>query len=266
MKIFETHTHYEDRAFDADREEMIKKGREAGVECFVNVGSDLETSRKSVEIARKYGTVKNRVYAAVGVHPENASDFDEKVLDEIEKLAENPEVIAIGEIGLDYHWEDACPREKQKPAFTAQLELAAKLDKTIIIHSRDAAEDTFEILKKFAKKMSEEGKTLRLVMHCYGYSPELAKEYVKLGFYIGVGGVLTFKNARKLRESVLAVPRDRVVFETDSPYMSPEPERGTRNDPSKLRYVAEKLAKLWECTTEEAAAICYENALRLFGL
>ena len=266
MKIFETHTHYEDRAFDADRDEMIKKGREAGVDCFVNVGSDLETSRKSIDIARKYGTDKNRVYAAVGVHPENASDFDENVLAEIEELAKNPEVIAIGEIGLDYHWEDECPREKQKPAFAAQLELAAKLDKAIIIHSRDAAEDTFEILKKFAKKMSEEGKTLRLVMHCYGYSPELAKEYVKLGAYIGVGGVLTFKNAKKLRESVLVVPRDRVVLETDSPYMSPEPERGTRNDPAKLRYVAEKLSELWDCTAEEAAEICYQNSLRLFGL
>lgn len=269
MRIFETHTHYEDKAFDEDRDKMIKKGREAGIVCFVNVGSDLETSRKSIEIARKYGEApadKYHVYAAVGVHPENASDFDEKVLAEIEELAKNPEVIAIGEIGLDYHWEDECPREKQKPAFISQLELAKKLDMPVIIHSRDAAEDTLAILKDFAAGMKKEGKTVRLVMHCYGYSPELADEFIKLGFYIGVGGVLTFKNARKLRETVLRIPKDRVVLETDSPYMSPEPERGTRNDPSKLLYVAEKLSELWECPAEQAARICYENSLKLFGL
>ena len=315
MKIFETHTHYEDDAFDGDREIMIEKARKAGVRRFVDVGSDIKTSTECLKLAENH----EDFYAAVGIHPEYALDYDSEKLARIEALAAHPKCVAIGEIGLDYHWEDACPRDKQKEAFIAQLELAIRLNKSIIIHSRDAAEDTLEILRKYYAKGNQtssgaddskseeqniaagneaerqaltgdcgaerEGlsgdrgaerqdmtgagiakKLPELVMHCYGYSPEMAEEFVKMGFYIGVGGVVTFKNAKKLVETVRRCDISHLVVETDSPYMSPEPERGQRNDSSKLVYVVKKIAEIKGMDPEYVAEKCYENACRLYGL
>ncbi len=289
MKIFETHTHYEDDAFDGDREIMIEKARKAGVRRFVDVGSDLSTSAECLKLAESH----EDFYAAVGIHPEYALDYDSEKLARIEALAAHPKCVAIGETGLDYHWEDACPRDKQKEAFIAQLELAIRLNKSIIIHSRDAAEDTLEILRAYfpirkqpASHLTTDGimekqnqmssmtenfgleavKRPELVMHCYGYSPEMAEEFVKMGFYIGVGGVVTFKNAKKLVETVRRCDISHLVVETDSPYMSPEPERGQRNDSSKLVYVVKKIAEIKGMEPEYVAEKCYENACRLYGL
>ncbi len=261
MDIFETHTHLEDEAFDADREALIESFPAAGIAKLVNVGSSIQTSRKSLELAEKYPNI----YAAVGIHPENADEVTEGDYDEIKRLALHEKCVAIGEIGLDYHYE-GYDKEKQKEVFLRQLELADELDMSVIIHSRDAASDSFEILKKFAEDRKAAGKELRTVMHCYGYSPELAREYVKLGFFIGVGGVVTFKKARKLIESVEAVPLESIVVETDSPYMSPEPERGQRNNSGKLKYIVEKIADIKGVSADEVASVTFANAERLYGL
>lgn len=259
MKVFETHTHFEDEAFKEDMEETIDKARKAGVATFMNVGSTLDSCRKSVELAERY----DDFYAAVGIHPEYGQELDDAAYAEIKKMAESEKVPAIGEIGLDYYW-DSCPKDIQRAAFLRQLELAKELDKAIIIHSRDAAEDTLEIIKKFAAEMKAEGKPLRLVMHCYGYSAEMAKIYTDMGCYIGVGGVVTFKNARKLVETVEQTDISKIVVETDSPYMSPVPKRGKRNDSSKLVYIVEKIAEIKGISPEEVAEKTYENACRLY--
>lgn len=261
MKIFETHCHYEDEKFIEDREEVIEDARLKGVEAFVNVGSDLVTSEKSVFLAETH----RDFYAAVGIHPEYGYLCDEEAINKLRELAKSEKVVAIGEIGLDYYW-DSCPKDKQMEAFKAQLDLAYGLDLPVIIHSRDAAEDTLTIMREYANRVKTAGRELRVVIHCYGYSPEIAKEYVKLGYYIGVGGVVTFKNARKLVESVEAVALDRIVVETDCPYMAPVPNRGKRNDSSNLTYVIEKIAELKGLEPLEVANATFDNAKRLYNL
>lgn len=268
MQIFETHAHYEDEAFDEDRREMLAEAFSAGVAKLVDVGSDIKTSRAAVELAHEYAKKDGEhpeIFAAVGIHPEYAAEYNDENLVLIRTMAADERVIAIGEIGLDYYW-DSCPREKQKEAFTGQLNLAAELGKSVIIHSRDAAEDTFEILKEYALRLKAEGRPLRAVVHCYGYSKELALEYEKLGYFIGVGGVVTFKNARKLVESVESVGIDSIVVETDCPYMAPVPYRGKRNDSSKLPHIIEKIAELKGISPGDVADLTYENACRLYGL
>lgn len=253
--IFDTHSHYDDRAFDGDREELLLSLREKGIGTVVNVGADMETSRQALQLAEKY----DFVYAALGVHPSEVAELTESDMDWICQRAAHKKVVAIGEFGLDYHWEEPAP-QLQRKWFLRQIELAKEVHLPIIIHSRDAAAETMEILTR--EKAYECGG----VIHCYSYSPEQAKEYVDMGFYIGIGGVVTFKNAKKCVRTVEEIPLENIVLETDCPYMAPEPNRGKRNDSSQLIYVAEKIAALKGTTTEEVVRITEENARKMYGL
>ena len=222
MMLFDTHAHLNDEAFNQDREELLAGLPEKGIGLVMNAGCSLEASREVVEMARQYPWL----YAAVGSHPDAADEVDETVLEEYRKLCKlNPKVKAIGEIGLDYHYEDI-PRELQKKAFIMQMELARELDLPVIVHERDAHEDGMAIVKDFP--------TVKGVFHCYSGSAEMARQLVDLGWYIGFTGVLTFKNARKAIETAASIPLDRIVLETDCPYMAPEPFRGKRNNPGYL--------------------------------
>ncbi len=259
--IFESHAHYEDKKFDADRVELLSNMREHGIGTIVNVGSDLETSEKTLELAAEY----KDVYAAIGVHPSEIACLDETGIEWLRERVSDPKVVAIGEIGLDYYWDkDQEVQKMQQYWFRRQLELAAEQNLPVIIHSRDAAEDTMKILQEFAKKhpaIESPG-----VIHCYSYSPEMALEFIKMGYYIGVGGVVTFKNARKLKETVAAVPMDRILTETDCPYMAPEPYRGSRNSSQYLPYVVEKIAEIKGMASEEVERITEANAKRMYRM
>ena len=252
--IFDTHAHYDDVQFDSDREELLSSMPDLGVTTIVNVSSTLESCEKCVELAGKYPYV----YAAVGVHPDEVGALNEETFAEMEALLDNDRVVAVGEIGLDYYWDNES-HELQKKWFVRQLELARQHHLPLIIHSREAAADTMEIMKAHAQGL--EG-----VIHCYSYSREQAEEYVKMGFYIGIGGVLTFKNAKKLKEVAAAIPLERIVLETDCPYLAPEPFRGKRNQSSYIRYVAEKLAEIKEMTVEEVIAVTEANAKKMYHL
>lgn len=230
--IFDTHAHYETEQFNEDREKLLSSMPEKGVVGIVNVGASLAGCKASLAFARKYPFM----YAAVGVHPDEVGELNEETFAMLRSWAKEEKVVAIGEIGLDYYW-DKEPREVQKAWFIRQLELAKELHLPVNIHSRDAAEDTFQIIK-------EHGKGLTGIIHCYSGSKEMAAEYVKLGFYIGVGGVVTFKNGKKLKDVVAALPLERIVLETDAPYMAPTPFRGKRNDSSYIRYMAEEVAQI----------------------
>ena len=252
--LFDTHAHVNDPAFDADREELLCALPEQGVQYMMNVGCCLESSRDCVALAQKYPYI----YASVGSHPDSADEVDDTVLEEYRKLCKlSPKVKAIGEIGLDYYYEDI-PRDVQKKAFTMQLELARELKMPVIVHERDAHEDGFSIVRQFPDVTG--------VFHCYSGSAEMARQLVKLGWYIGFTGVLTFKNARKAIETAQAIPLDRIVIETDCPFMAPEPFRGKRNDPAKVFRMAEKLAELRGISVEEAQRITLENGKRLYRI
>ena len=257
--IFDSHAHYEDEKFDPDRVELLSHMRENGVGTIVNVGSTIETSKKCIALAEAY----EDVYAAIGVHPGDISCLDEAGMDWLREMASHPKVMAIGEIGLDYYWEkDEAVRREQREWFRRQLQLAAEVSLPVIIHSRDAAEDTLDILRAFHKEHPEIASPG--VMHCYSYSPQIAQEVVGLGYYIGVGGVVTFKNARKLVETVERVPLDRILVETDCPYMAPEPHRGERNSSLYLPHVIRRIAEIRGITPEEAERITEENARRMY--
>ena len=252
--LFDTHAHMDDRAFDPDREELLKALPESGIGLLVDPGCSLASSEAACALAKKYGYI----YAAVGSHPDAADEVNEKTLDRYRQLArENKKVVAIGEIGLDYHYEDI-PRDIQKQAFRAQMALAKELGLPVIVHEREAHEDGMKIVEEFPEVTG--------VFHCYSGSAEMAKVLVNRGWYVGFTGVLTFKNARRALEAAKAVPRDRVVLETDCPYMSPEPFRGQRNDPRRLYRMAEALAALWEVSLAEAQAITFENGKRLYRM
>ena len=252
--LFDTHAHMDDRAFDMDREELLASLPEKGGGLVMNPGCSLESSRNAVTLANRYDSV----YAAVGSHPDAADEVDDRVLEEYRKLCkENPKVKAIGEIGLDYHYEDI-PREIQLRAFRMQMELARELGLPVIVHEREAHEDGMKIVEEFP--------TVTGVFHCYSGSAEMAKWLVSRGWYIGFTGVLTFKNARKALEVAASIPLDRIVLETDCPYMSPEPFRGKRNDPGKLYRMAEKLAELRGLSLEEVHRITSENGKRLYRI
>ena len=252
--LFDTHAHMDDRAFDADREELLKSLPRQGICLLMNPGCSLESSRNASKLAQTY----DYIYAAVGSHPDVADEVNEAVLEEYRVLvAANPKIKAIGEIGLDYHYEDI-PRELQLKAFRMQMALAKELDLPAIVHERDAHEDGMKVAEEFPEVTG--------VFHCYSGSAEMAKWLVNRGWYIGFTGVLTFKNARKALEVAASIPLDRIVLETDCPYMSPEPFRGKRNDPGKLYRMAEKLAELRGLTVEEVHAITTENGKRLYGI
>ena len=253
--IFDTHSHYDDEVFDDDREGLLKGLEEKGVGNVVTVGADIATSQKAIDLTETY----EHVYAAIGVHPNEAGGMEEKDIQWLREHSSEEKVVAIGEIGLDYYWKEPEP-ELQKIWFQEQIALAREVKLPIIFHSREAAEDTMRIIQD--TKAYECGG----VIHCYSYSKELAKEYVKMGYFIGVGGVVTFKNGRKLKETVEAIPMEHIVLETDCPYLAPEPNRGKRNDSSNLVYVAEEIARLKGMTAEEVIEITEKNARRLYRL
>lgn len=260
-RIFDTHTHYDDESFEKDRENLIKDLLENKLSGIVNIGANLESSLESLELSKKF----NRFFVAVGVHPDEVSELDEDItkFEKLREILNDNKVVAVGEIGLDYYeWEEGKKthtiRERQKYWFKKQLELAKEFEKPIVVHSRDAAKDTFDILK--------ESETHRGVIHCYSYSKEMAREFVDLGFFLGIGGVLTFKNATKLKEVVKYIGIDRLVLETDSPYLSPVPYRGKRNDSGKLDYVVDELSNLLNLPKEEVIKRTYLNAINLYGL
>ncbi len=259
MKLFDTHAHYNDEQFDEDREEIIKKVYEAGIENIVVVGDNIENSKKVVEIANTH----NFIYAAVGIHPNEIAE-DEKQIDadilEIEKIAkENDKVVAIGEIGLDNHWVKD-KKDLQRYAFVEQIKLARKLNLPIVIHSRDAIMDTINILK--TETLPEK----RGILHCCQLNRDLVKTGIETGFYISFAGAITFKNSKNADEIISIVPNDKILIETDCPYLSPEPNRGKRNDSRNIKYTLEKIANVKNIAIEEMANITYENGKRIYEI
>jgi len=250
--IFDTHAHYDDRAFDGDREEVFKKIFTSGVQWILNCGERVETSRNSMYLARRYP----QFYFAAGIHPEHASEVGENDLAQIEKLASDEKCVAIGEMGLDNHYP-GFDKTRQRELFTRQLELAVKLKKPAVIHSRDATADMVEILSAYKGTA---------VLHCFSESPETAEIYLKNGFYLGFGGVVTFQNARRAVLSATLCPLEKILLETDCPYMAPAPHRGKRNDSSLLPLVAEKLAQIKGVAPEEIVEITAQNAKNLFKI
>ncbi len=253
--IFDTHAHYDDSAFDEDREELLGGMNDHGIGTIVTIGADMKTSAATVRLTERYSFI----YGAVGVHPSETTGLTERDMEQLKEYAALPRIVAIGEIGLDYHYPDT-DREVQQHWFARQLELAKEVCLPVVIHSRDAAQDTMRIMKE------QHCEEIGGVIHCFSYSKEQALQYVDMGFYIGVGGVITFKNAKKLVEAVEAVPIERIVLETDAPYLSPEPERGRRNHSGKLVYVADRVAGLKGVTVQELIRITEENARRLYRM
>ncbi|WP_281699222.1 TatD family hydrolase [Cetobacterium somerae] len=251
MKLVDTHCHLDNEKFDEDRLEVIERIKE-NLEFCVNIGYDLASSKKSLELAKEY----DFIYAVIGIHPIDIAEYDEEVEKELELLGKNPKVVAIGEIGLDYHWMTE-PKEVQQERFKKQLELAERLNKPVVIHTRDAMEDTVNILKEYPN--------ITGVIHCYPGSLETAKQLVDR-FYLGIGGTLTFKNSKKAVEVVKDIPLDRIVIETDCPYLTPEPFRGKRNEPIYVEYVAKKIAEIKEISVEDVTKITTENAKKLYRI
>ena len=259
MNLFDSHSHYNDEKFDIDRNEIIKETLESGVSNFIVAGYNIDSSKKAIEISKDY----EEIYAIVGISPNDVENItsEEKIkeyLNKIEMLAKNEKVVAIGEIGLDYYWNKG-NKEVQKLLFIKQIELANKLDLPIVIHTRDAYIDTIELLKQ--NNVNKKG-----IFHCCPLNMELIKEAVKLGFYISVSGVITFKNAKNVDEIINMIPEDKLLIETDSPYLSPEPMRGKRNNSMNVKYVAQKIANVKNITLEEVADITSDNAKRIFQI
>lgn len=253
-RIFDSHAHYDSNQFKADRDELLgKKLPESGVCTVMNMGSDMDGCYDTVKLTEQY----DYIYGAVGIHPECARVLPENWLDIISEMLKKEKILAVGEIGLDYYWLDDCPKDRQKEVFAAQLELANSLSMPVIVHDRDAHADVLEFLKKYKPKG---------VVHCFSGSVETAREVVKLGMYIGLGGAVTFKNARHSVEVAADMPLDRLLLETDAPYMAPVPYRGKRNDSSLIPYVAQRIAEIRNDTAEHILEATAQNAERLFGI
>lgn len=253
--IFDTHAHYDDDAFDEDRDELLSGMAAKNVEYIVNVGASIESSKRSIALAEKYPFI----YAAVGVHPDEVGELDDEKFEKLREWTTHEKVKAVGEIGLDYYW-DKEKHDLQKHWFMRQMELAHEVNLPIIVHSREAAKDTLDMIIA-AKPLDLSG-----IIHCYSYSVEQAREYLNMGYYIGIGGVLTFKNAKKLKEVAEYAPLSRIVLETDCPYLAPVPYRGKRNDSSKLSYVVEELAAIKQMPVEEVLRITNENGKKLYHI
>ena len=252
--IFDTHAHYDSGAFNADREEVLAALPAGGVGLVVNPGCELPSSRMAVELAEKFP----HVYAAVGIHPSDCAGTTEADYEALRELARHEKVVAIGEIGLDYYWDTNPPKEFQQEVFRRQIELAWELDLPVCIHDREAHGDSLSIVLEYPK--------LRGVFHCFSGSPEMAAELLKRGWYLGFDGPITYKNARRSPEVAAITPLDRIVIETDSPYLTPVPYRGKRNHSAHLSYVIEKLAEWKGVTAEEMERITWDNAVRFYGL
>ena len=253
--IFDTHAHYDDDAFDEDRDVLLSGMREQNVEYIVNVGASMASSERSIKLAEKYPFV----YAAVGVHPDEVGELDEEKFEKLREWTAHEKVKAVGEIGLDYYW-DKEKHDLRKHWFMRQMELASEVKLPMIVHSREAAKDTLDMVIA-AKPLNLSG-----IIHCYSYSVEQAREYLNMGYYIGIGGVVTFKNAKKLKEVAEYTPLSQIVLETDCPYLAPTPFRGKRNDSSKIAYVAEELAAIKQVPVEEVIRITNENGRRLYNI
>lgn len=253
--IFETHAHYDDEAFDEDREELLRRLPREGIGRVVNIGASLDSCKRTIALMEKYPYI----YGAVGVHPSETGNLNEDSLNWLREQCGREKCVAVGEIGLDYHWPEPLP-ELQKQWFVRQIRLAGEVKLPMVIHSRDAAKDTIEIMQE--QKAGEIGG----VVHCFSYTKETARVFLDMGFYIGIGGVLTFRNGRRLKEAAQYIPLDRIVLETDSPYLSPEPNRGRRNSSLNLPLVAECLAELKNVSVEEIEQITWENACRLYRM
>ena len=252
--LFDTHAHYDSRQFDADRDQVLSALPGQGVGLVVNPGCDLDSSRRAIGIAERYPFI----YAAVGVHPEDCAGWQDTDVEELRSLAAHPKVVAVGEIGLDYYWKENPPREFQQKVFRAQLALARELDLPVIVHDREAHGDCLSIIREFPQ--------VRGVFHCFSGSAEMAKELVGLGWMISFTGALTYKNARKAVEAAQAVPLDRIMIETDSPYMAPVPCRGERCHSGLVRHTCQRLAELRGISLEECARITFENGKQFYQL
>lgn len=258
MELFDSHAHYDDTKFDEDRYEVIEQVYNSGVTKLISAGYSLESSKKGIELANKY----DFIYTTCGISPNDIPDSDEEFLEQIEQLEAlltNKKIVGIGEIGLDYYWNDN-NKELQKFAFTKQIELANKYNLPIVIHTREAVMDTLNVLKNVSKPKKPG------VFHCCPLNIELVKEALKLGFYISFAGPVTFKNSKNAEEVVKMVPLDKILIETDSPYLAPEPKRGTRNDSRNVKFIAEKIAQFKGITPEEIAKQTYENAEIVFNI
>lgn len=253
--IFDTHAHYDDEAFEHDRETLLTGMKDAGVGYIVNVGASMASSERSLRLAEQYPFI----YAAVGVHPDEVGELDENQFARLKEWSDHEKVKAIGEIGLDYYW-DKENHDLQKHWFLRQMELAHEQKLPVIVHSREAAKDTLDLMT--AAKPLE----LRGVIHCYSYSVEQAREYLNMGYYLGIGGVLTFKNAKKLKEVAEYAPLSQIVLETDCPYLAPVPYRGKRNDSSLISYVAQELAAIKQTSVEKIIAVTNENGRKLYNI
>lgn len=252
--IFETHAHYDDEQFDMDREALLLSMPEQGVGTIVNVSATYASCQRVVDLVQKYPFM----YAAVGIHPDEVGSLNEERFQQMKELCKQEKVVAVGEIGLDYYWDNES-HDLQKEWFVRQLNLARELNLPVLIHSREAAADTMEIMKQY-------GQGVKGVIHCFSYSKEMAAEYVKMGFYIGVGGVVTFKNARKLKETVQEIPLTSIVLETDCPYLAPVPYRGKRNNSAYIKYIAEEIAGIKGVSYEEVVEQTEKNARDLYNL
>ena len=252
--LFDTHAHYDDERFDGDREALLASMPEKNVGLIVNPGCNIPSSRVAVELARKF----DFVYAAVGIHPENCADFEPEQIEKLRELAKEPKVVAIGEIGLDYYWAENPPKDLQQKVLRRQLLLAQELSLPVIIHDRDAHGDTMAIVREFPQ--------VRGVFHCFAGSTEMARELIGMGWMLSFNGAATFKNARKAPEVIAAVPLEKLMIETDAPYLTPVPHRGQRNDSSYVRFVAEKIAEIKGLSPEEVERVTWENGRRFFGI
>ncbi|MBE5825313.1 MAG: TatD family deoxyribonuclease [Butyrivibrio sp.] len=253
--IFDTHAHYDDEAFDEDRKQLLGSMKEAGIGTIVNIGANMSSSRGSLQLAHEY----DFIYAAVGVHPSDSAELDDGKMLELKELSRDDKCVAIGEIGLDYYWPEP-DRDLQKMWFRKQIALAKEVKLPVVIHSRDAAADTLDILR------SEDAGVNGGVVHCFSYSAEVARQCVDMGFFIGVGGVITFKNGRKLKETVDSLSLDNIIIETDCPYLAPTPHRGERNCSLYLPLVVETIADIKGVSCEEVIRITEENARRMYNI
>ena len=261
IMIIDTHAHYDDEAFNEDRDALLQSMKEAGVEKIVNIGADLASTKTTVELVKQY----DFLYGAVGVHPSNVKELNEENFAWLADQCAKERIVMVGEIGLDYYW-DKDNKEEQIHWFSRQLRLAAEKDLPVSIHSRDAAQDTYDVMKEEIEAAKSRGQRIRGILHCYAYGSEMTELFLGLGLYLGIGGVVTFKNAKKLKEVVATMPEDRILLETDCPYLAPEPHRGSRNDSKYLSLVAKQIAELRGITSEEVIEITNRNARELLGL
>jgi TatD DNase family protein len=255
LRLIDTHAHLDFEQYDKDRDEVLKRAGEVGVEKIFNIGADIESSRRSVKLAEKY----DNIYAVVGIHPHDADTLNKESLAEIKALALNNKVKAIGETGLDFYYDNS-PREKQKEAFEKHLYLAKELDLPVVIHSRSAGNETLNVIDQVADFSAD------LIFHCYAYGPELIEKIIERDYYAAFGGLITFNSAEEIRKALDKMPLNRILLETDSPYLTPSPNRGKRNEPSYLQYILKKAAEIKKIAPKELAEITSENAEKIYKI